>query len=219
MALTRDDVVRSAVSLLDEVGLDGLTLRRLAGKLGVSAPTLYWHVKDKRALLDLVAEAIVAEKRPAARPAPGQAWWEWLRESAWAQYRALVRHRDAALVVAGNRPTETSLPVVEQVLGSLVEVGFPPAEALESILTVGHFVIGSALEYQAEAARGAATECDTALAARVRDAHDLPHLVAAARGRPGPDPDTTFRHGLNLIIAGLRVRHRELIGEPHPVDR
>lgn len=218
MALTQDDVVAAAVRLLDEVGLDGLTLRRLAAELGVSAPTLYWHVKDKRALLDLVAEAIVAENRPAVRPAHGQPWWEWLSESAWAQYRALVNHRDAALVVAGNRPTEASLPVVDQVLGSLVEVGFPPAEAFESILSVGHFVIGSAVEYQAEAARGAATERDAALATRVRDAADLPHLVAAARSRCGPDPDTTFRHGLGLIVAGLRERHRELIGELHAVD-
>lgn len=219
MALTRDQVVQAAVCLLDDVGLEGLTLRRLATTLGVSAPTLYWHVKDKRALLDLVAEAIVAEDRPPARPARGQPWWEWLSESARAQYRALVRHRDAALVVAGNRPTEASLPAIEQVLGSLVEVGFPPAEALESILAVGHFVIGSAVEYQAEAAREAITGCEGELPTRIRHADDLPYLVAAARPRCGPDPDATFRHGLNLLIAGLRERHRELTGALHTVDQ
>lgn len=212
MALTRDDVVRTAVRLLDEVGLDGLTLRRLAGELGVSAPTLYWHVRDKRELLDLMSEAIIGERQAALRPAKGQPWWEWLSAAAWAQYTALVGHRDAALVVAGNRPTEASLPAVEQVVGSLVEVGFPPAEALETILTVGHFVIGSAMEYQAEAARGAATERDAALAIRLRAAEDLPNLVAAARSRPVPDPDATFRHGLGLIVAGLRARHAELVG-------
>ncbi len=213
MAITQDKVVRTAVRLLDDVGLEGLTLRRLGGELGVSAATLYWHVRDKRALLDLVAEAIVAEHRPAVRPAHGQPWWEWLSDSAWAQYRALVGHRDAALVVAGNRPTENSLPAIEQVVGSLVEVGFPPREALESILIVGHFVLGSALEYQAEAARSAAsTEADAALAGWLRDAQDLPNLVAAARTGPPPDPDSTFRHGLALIVAGLRARHTELAG-------
>jgi len=210
VAITRDEVVQTAVRLLDDVGLEGLTLRRLACELGVSAPTLYWHVRDKRALLDLVAEAIVAEHRPPVRPAPGQPWWEWLAESAAAQYRALVSHRDAALVAAGNRPTESSLPTVEQVVGSLVDVGFPPAEALESILTVGNFVLGSALEYQAEAARGATTEADAAMAVRIRDAEDLPNLVAASRARPALDPDSTFRHGLALIMTGLRARHAEL---------
>jgi len=213
VALSRDEVVRAAVRLLDEAGLQGLTLRNLAACLGVSAPTLYWYVKDKRALLDLMAEAIVEENRPAPRPAHGQPWWDWLGEGAWAQYRALVSHRDGALVVAGNRPTQAALPVVEQAVGSLVDVGFPPGEALESILTVGHFVIGSAVEHQAEAARGTATDRDVALAVRMCD-DDLPNLAGAARARAVPDPDVTFQHGLNLILAGLRARHRELIGEP-----
>lgn len=211
MALTQDDVVQAAVRLLDDVGLEGLTLRRLAGELGVCAPTLYWHVKDKRTLLDLVAEAILAEHRTAVRPGRGQPWWEWLSDSASAQYRALVSHRDAALVLAGNRPTEASLPAIEQVVGSLVEVGFPPAEALMSILTVGHYVIGSVVEHQAESSRRAASDRDAALAIRIREAEDLPNLRGAvATRRPGADPDAVFRHGLDLIITGLRVRHREL---------
>lgn len=212
MALTQGDVVQAAVRLLDDVGLEGLTLRRLAAELGVCAPTLYWHVKDKRTLLDLVAEAIVAKHRAAVRPKLGQPWWEWLRDSAWAQYRALVSHRDGALVLAGNRPTEASLPAAEQVIGSLVDIGFPPAEALVSILTIGNFVIGSAVEHQAESARAAVTGCDTALAIRIREAGDLPNLHAAAE--PGADPDAVFRHGLGLILAGLRARHEELTGVP-----
>lgn len=213
VAITQEDVVRTAVRLLDEVGLEGLTLRRLGCELGVSAPTLYWHVRDKRALLDLVADAIVAEHRPAIRPAPGQPWWEWLSDCFWAQYRALVSHRDAALVVAGNRPTDGGLPAIEQVIASLVEVGFPPREALEVILTIGHFVLGAAVEYQAEAARGAATETDAALAIRMRNTAELPNLVAAARIGP-PDPDSTFQYGLALIVTGLRARHTELTSTP-----
>ena len=208
MAITRDEVVRTALRLLDDVGLDGLTLRRLGSELGVSAATLYWHVRDKRALLDLVADAIVAEHRPPVRPAPGQPWWEWLTASVLAQYRALISHRDAALVVAGNRPTEDALPEIEQVLSSLVDVGFPPAEALTSLLVLGYFVMGSALEHQADAARG--TDADIGTADPPHGDTDLPNLTAAGRAEPIPDPDATFRHGLNLIMAGLRARHAEL---------
>jgi TetR/AcrR family tetracycline transcriptional repressor len=210
VALTQEEIVQRAVRLLDEVGLEGLTLRRLAGELGVSAPTLYWHVRDKRQLLDLVAEAIVAGQRPPVRPAPGQPWWEWLADSAWAQYRALVSHRDAAQVVAGNRPTEASLPAIDRTLGSLVDVGFPPREALESVLALGHFVVGCAVERQAEAVRGPATERDAALALRLRDAEALPHLAAAAAAMPSPEVDSTVRHGVALIVAGMRARHAEL---------
>ncbi|MGH3906094.1 MAG: TetR/AcrR family transcriptional regulator C-terminal domain-containing protein [Pseudonocardiaceae bacterium] len=213
MAITQDDIVRTALRLLDDVGLEGLTLRRLGSELGVSAATLYWHVRDKRALLDLVAEAIVAEHRPSG-PAPGQPWWEWLAEAASAQYRALVGHRDAALVVAGNRPTENSLPAIEQTLSSLVEAGFPPVEALRSVLALGHFVMGSAMERQAEAARGAATETDSGIVVRVRTATDLPNLTAAAHAMPMADADATFRHGLALLVAGLRAQHSTLTGIP-----
>jgi TetR/AcrR family tetracycline transcriptional repressor len=209
VALTRDEVVRTAVRLLDEVGLDGLTLRRLAGELGVSAPTLYWHVRDKRALLDLMAEAIIGTRTSPLHPAPGQPWWEWLREAVWAQYRALVGHRDAALVTAGNRPTDAGLPVVERVVGNLVDVGFPPDEALRTILALGHYVIGAAVEFQAEAGR---TAGGSDVPPRP-PAADLPHLAAAARLGPGGDPDRVFGHGLDLMVAGLRARHAELVGQ------
>lgn len=217
MAITQEDVVRTAVRLLDEVGLEGLTLRRLGCELGVSAPTLYWHVRDKRALLDLVAEAIAVDHRSPVRPAHGQPWWEWLSDRTWEQYRALTAHRDAALVVAGNRPAQNSLPVIEQLIGTLVEVGFPPREALVSILTLGHFVLGSALEHQAELARETASEVDAKMAVRLRHAADFPNLAGALRCGTALDCDSTFQHGdstfqygVALIVAGLRARHSEL---------
>src|SRR5215218_1660286 len=153
MALTQQQVVRRAVDLMAEVGLEALTLRRLATELGVSAPTLYWHVRNKRQLLDLMAEALVERAGRSTAPAPGQPWWDWLAEEARLMWRALTSHRDAALVVAGNRPTDTALPGIEQVMASLVTVGFPPAEALRMILSISNYVIGCAVERQAEAAR------------------------------------------------------------------
>ena len=211
MALTQEQVVRRAVELMAEAGLEALTLRRLATDLGVSAPTLYWHVRNKRQLLDLMAEALVAGAGHSATPAPGQPWWEWLAERARRQWRALTSHRDAALVVAGNRPTETALPGIEQILASLVAVGFPPDEALRIILSIGNYVIGCAVEHQAEAAREPDPERDARLLER---AEGLPNLRAAmaAVDRPGPAAgDAGFEHGLALLIAGAQARHAELV--------
>src|ERR671932_1217928 len=154
MALTREEIVRTAIALLDEVGLDGLTLRRLATELGVSAPTLYWHVRHKRELLDLMVEQMLDLERRSGSPRHGQPWWEWLTEQAWVQWEGLVAHRDAALVAAGNRPTPRSLPLIEERLATLVTVGFPPGEALTALLGIAHYVIGCAVEHQAAAARG-----------------------------------------------------------------
>ena len=219
MALSREQVVRAAVALLDEVGLEGLTLRRLASELGVQAPTLYWHVRDKRHLLDLMAEEIVRETAPRdlSEPAPGQPWWDWLEERTRLSFEALLRHRDAALVVAGNRPTDDSLPGAERAVGALVTVGFPPQEALGTILMLGHYVIGCVVEYQAEAARAGRTEEREALARRMRESDDLPMLTAAVSTMGGPGSSGSFQHGLRLLVAGLRVRHAELVGEDRTV--
>jgi hypothetical protein len=80
------------------------------------------------------------------------------------------------------------------------------------VLALGHFVLGCAMEQQAEAARGAATEADSRLAVRVRTDADLPNLAAAAHAMSGIDPDATFQHGLALILTGMRARHAELAG-------
>jgi TetR/AcrR family transcriptional regulator, tetracycline repressor protein len=211
VALTQEQVVRRAVELMAEAGLEALTLRRLATELGVSAPTLYWHVRNKRQLLDLMAEALVARAGRSSSPAPGQPWEEWLAERARGQWRALTSQRDAALVVAGNRPTEASLPEIEQVLASLVAVGFPPDEALRTILSIGNYVIGCAVEHQAEAARDPDPERDARLLER---AEELPNLRAAMAGleRPGPAAgEAGFEHGLALLLDGVRARHAQLV--------
>jgi len=58
--LSLDQLVEAAIALLDEEGLDGLTTRALAARLGVQSPALYWYIRDKGELLDLVADAICA---------------------------------------------------------------------------------------------------------------------------------------------------------------
>jgi TetR/AcrR family tetracycline transcriptional repressor len=214
VALTQEQVVKRAVDLMAEAGLEALTLRRLATDLGVSAPTLYWHVRNKRELLDLMAEALVARAGRTTSPAPGQPWWEWLAERARLQFRALVSHRDAALVVAGNRPTEATLPDIEEVLASLVVVGFPAAEALRIVLSIGHYVIGCAVERQAEEARSADAVRDTRL---LEQAEALPTLRAAIGTLKGPGPsagDAGFEYGLGLLIDGARARHAALLSAP-----
>jgi len=217
MALTQEQVVKRAVELMAEAGLEALTLRRLATELGVAAPTLYWHVRNKRELLDLMAEALVARaghRSPA--PAHGQPWWDWLAERARVQWRALTSLRDAALVVAGNRPTEARLPEIEQVVASLVAVGFSPAEALRTILSIGNYVIGCAVEHQAEAARPPDPGRAARLLARTREAGDLPTLTAAIAGlgEAGPASEADFEHGLALLIAGIRATHAERLRGP-----
>src|SRR5262252_3721695 len=97
VGLTREQVVRAALDLLDEVGLGGLSMRGLADRLGVRAASLYWHLRDKEQLLDLLSEAILGEvPEPAGGP-----WRPALEGLAQSYRRVLLAHRDAARVVAG----------------------------------------------------------------------------------------------------------------------
>jgi AcrR family transcriptional regulator len=151
MPVTREQIVAAALELLDEAGLDGLTLRQLAGRLGIRAPTLYWHVRDKRELLNLLAGAILEEALAGWRePQPGQPWWEWLAARARVMRTALLAHRDSALVVSGNRPTGSSLPGIERQPQALAGAGFAPRDGLLALLTLNSFVIGDVLDQQAE---------------------------------------------------------------------
>ncbi|MEP7241103.1 MAG: TetR/AcrR family transcriptional regulator C-terminal domain-containing protein [Devosia sp.] len=221
MAVTRDDVIQTAIQLLQEVGLDGLTLRRLATELGISAPTLYWHVKDKRELLDLMSEAMVRMAREKMPPFPQDLPWdEKIAEGMRRQYEAIITWRDGARVVAGNRPTEASLPQIEQFLKLWVEAGFPPSEALAYILTFGDFITGCTLEYQAEIERqrNQPAEQNAELWKRM-EAFPTLHAASAARGaghqaaiKAGRRP-SSFERGLRLLMSGLRLRHDELMAE------
>lgn len=217
MAVTRDDVIHTAIQLMQEVGLDGLTLRRLATELGISAPTLYWHVRDKRELLDVMADTMVADQRARQPPFPEDLPWdERVAEGFRRQYHGLIAYRDGARVVAGNRPTERAMPQIEYFLKIWVDAGFPPDEALATILSIGDYVTGSALEYQAEAERRRSQPPDKRAEIWSRmEGYPTLHQAALARrkGLNGGRFGDTFEHGLKLLMAGLRVRHAELMGK------
>jgi len=210
VAVTRDGIVVAGLALLDEGGLEGLTLRRLAERLGIRAPTLYWHVRDKRELLDLMVSVIMDEALADWRePHSGQPWWDWLAGRARALRAGLLAHRDGALVLAGNRPAQPALPGIERQLAALAGAGFEPPEALLTLLALNAYVIGEALDTQGESGRPDQTaEPGAGAQAGPGFGEDFP-LISAAVGRLEAfgSSDQRFEHGLALMITGLRAQH------------
>jgi AcrR family transcriptional regulator len=100
--LTREQIIDAAIRLADAEGLDALSMRRLGQELGSGATSLYWHVRNKDELLDLVVDRIIGEVRDEIRPA--DTWRGELEESARALRRVLLGHRHIAPVL-GTRPT------------------------------------------------------------------------------------------------------------------
>lgn len=192
--LDRERVVRAALALLDEVGLDGLTLRRLAQDLGVKAPALYWHFASKADLLHEMAATMLrdlvdGEAWDEATLA-GSPWGDCVRDSATNLRRMLLTHRDGARVFSGTLVTDEALrDAVEVPLGILTSAGFTPDDAARAWGTVLSFVLGFVVEEQAVG--GADAE-----AGGVRDAE-------VARGF-----DERFGFGADVIVAGLAARLR-----------
>jgi TetR/AcrR family transcriptional regulator, tetracycline repressor protein len=208
MALNRDVIIEAAAQMLEQHGLEHLSLRKIAAELGVSAPTLLWHVGSKRELLDELAEHLMREAGGArSRPAPDQHWTDWLAERSRAMFEAMTQHRDAPLIVAGNRPTPESLPLVEEMIGVLVmTAGMSPGEALRTLFALTAYVGGSALEWQAEGRREQPGRAEIALHERVGDRLEFTNLHAALDDLHSSDHRATFEYGLALMIDGLRAR-------------
>jgi TetR/AcrR family tetracycline transcriptional repressor len=211
--VSREAIVDAALALLTDGGLECVSFRRIAARLGVSGPTLYWHVENKRQLMDLMAEELVRRAgRGRAEPAHGQPWWEWLRADAQRMFHALIDTRDAPRVLAGNRPTRESFPDIERALGVLVTAGLTPGQAQMTLFAIGAYVIGSATEWQAEAERNSAQPLpdpeDAELAALRADVlADQPLLFAAMQDLMRRPHEATFEYGLDLLIEGLRARY------------
>src|SRR5262245_30457601 len=106
--VTRQSMIETALRLLNEVGLDGLTVRRLAAELGVKSPSLYWHIRTKQELLDGMADAIV-QAPGMGPPRAGESWQDWLTRRARAYRRSLLSYRDGARIVSNARLSPATL--------------------------------------------------------------------------------------------------------------
>ena len=195
----RADVVHAALALLDEVGLDAMTTRRLAQRLGVQVGALYRHVASKRELLVAVAEQIV--QQALAPPLPAGDWAAQVSGFAHRLRRALLAHRDGARVVAEYGPLgPNTLHYAELGIALLRDAGMPLAPAAHGGHTIVSFVIGFVLQEQAPPA-----DPDGHRAALVRQT--LPNLAEWLSQRP--DEDAAFAIGLGMVVNGLRAELAE----------
>jgi len=147
-SLDRTAIVLAALRLLDEVGLDQLSTRRLAAELGVKGPSLYWHFKNMGELRDLMADQLLTDALPA--PDAFDDWKAWLAEGARAYRRAALSHRDGARILAGARPTEARRRTrFAPNTARLRAEGFSERDAWGAFLVLARYAMGFALAEQA----------------------------------------------------------------------
>lgn len=212
--IDRRQVVDTALRLLNEVGLDGLTLRRIAKELNVQAPALYWHFKNKQELLDematemfrRMAESLMGEGKATDA---GLTWQEILRDACRGLRRELLGYRDGGKVFSGTRMTDASYSgPLESLLTLLTGAGFTLRQAVQAWWTVYGFTMGLVIEEQSvHPDPGAPQHRDPAYDMELR-AQQLGAgfpLAAAAGEEMFGDLERNFEAGLRIVIAGIEA--------------
>ncbi|MDQ0574308.1 TetR family transcriptional regulator [Agromyces albus] len=193
--LTRAGIELVALDLVNEVGLDALSMRRLADRLGVQSPALYWHFRNKQELLEGMAERIYLAGGMGA-PSDGEAWQDWIMRRSIAYRAALNSCRDGARIAAeasGGSPTLIGL--FDEEIRSMVGFGFTPALALHTISVITHYISGFALKEQAPGNQA------TPVGGAPLDISDTLKTAFAEGG--GPLSTEVFEHGIRMIVAGV----------------
>ena len=206
-SLTREQVLRTALSYVDELGLDALSMHKLGARLGVKAMSLYNHVDDKADLLNGLVELLWSEMAPTEGV---DDWRQRLRAMADG-IRETMRAHPAAASLLMTRPVLPvgALRIFKTHLDALEEAGFTRARAVQTVQAVVWYAFGSAL-----------SECCWSCAAAAAGS-ELARLRQVSRMLPGDVPDDllqvamevcgdcdldgSFELGLDLMLKGLEA--------------
>lgn len=208
MILNRETIARAGLALLDQKGSDGLTMRALAASLGVQAPALYWHVKNRRELIDLMGEEIMRDAHEAFDQT-STPWDVFLTNGARAIRQAMLRYHQGARILAGTFVTNGG-DVLEPLLDTMTAAGFTVREAARLSPVIYHYTIAFTIEQQARDGSeypGPNPYTEENLLAKI-DLHKYPTITEAFAELYDPDFDADFEDGLQVIIDGLRARLR-----------
>lgn len=222
MPLDRHFIVRQAFAVLNQAGLDGLTLRRLAAQLGVKAPAIYWHFKSKQDLLDEMATAVLRQSiEKSAALATLESWPAWAAAYSGCLRQTLLQYRDGAKMFSGTFLTDVDLfAPMEANLRRMMDAGFTLRQAVVGLGALYNYTIGFVIEEQATQISPGVPDSKYDLTAREqRVRKELYPLAAAAGVEIFQKHDARFTDGIALIIAGMAVSLAETSGRRKPRSR
>jgi TetR/AcrR family tetracycline transcriptional repressor len=202
--LSRGRLVSEALGLIQGEGLDALSMRRLADRLNVKAASLYWHVRDRRELLELLAESILETVGP-TRSRPD--WQSSVLDAVAALGERVAAQKDANQILLEVPDALVRSATYATVKRLLEAAGLLPAEASEVALMAMVHVIASAAPIQeppADAGAVASIAIDSgSRGVLVRPGNDMQELIRAAGDGASAAP---------AIVRGERVVVRRLRG-------
>jgi TetR/AcrR family transcriptional regulator, tetracycline repressor protein len=204
MRLSREQVLSTALDLLDEVGLEHLTMRRLATALGVQNGATYWHFRSKQALLEAMADTLLTGLT--AGLDAESPWVERITGLAHRLREALLSHRDGArLFSAAFFPLPNALAYGEAMVAALGKSGLSSCDASWAADTLTYYVVGHTIEEQLAVALPDRGHDATARLTDAVDPQRHPHMYAALAHIPAPHHQEHFDYGLHLVVNGIRA--------------
>jgi len=205
MKINRDMVTQAGLKLLNEIGLEQLTLRRLAIELNVQAATIYWHFKSKEDLIDEMATTVLTEGAGNLLPRRNSSDWRvWASTFGEGLRVTLMAYQDGARMVSGTRFTTTKpLLTTEKIGAQLVASGFSVRATAVLLSTILNYTLSFVMEEQAVFPRPGERNPQYSLEAR--NDHLDPALFPFHRQASSilfDRYDRRFREGLDLILRG-----------------
>jgi AcrR family transcriptional regulator len=207
--LTRDAIVEAAVRVLDHQGLDGLSMRRVADELGTGVASLYWHVRNKGELLQLLFERLSGEVE-LPEPDPSR-WQEQLKDLARQMRMSAHRHRDSARISLGRVPSGPTIARFTEWLFELLTPAGIPDRVIAYLGDLAGLYVGA---YAFEESLGLASPTGEDLppdqiVGMFRDyllslpPDRFPHIHRAIGDIFGGDAEERFEFGLDVIVRGI----------------
>ena len=221
--LSRERILGTAVELADEVGIDSLSMRRLASELGVVPMALYKHVANKEELLDGMVDLVIVEIDP---PLPNAGWKEAVRERILSARRALLRHPWARRALeTRTTPTPVVLAYQDSMIGIFREAGFSLDLTHHLLHAIGSRIFGFTQELYEESntANAQPVEIPAELARAFPHIAEIVRLIShnpdSVVGQAGCDDQFEFEFALDLLLDGIeRLREREISGASRKAD-
>jgi TetR/AcrR family transcriptional regulator, tetracycline repressor protein len=208
MKVNRDMVTRAGLKLLNEVGLERLTLRLLARGLAIQAATLYWHFKSKEELIDEMATLVLAEGSSHLLPAKDSAdCSDWAVSFGVGLRKTLLAYRDGARMIAGTRLTNTVyMKTAERIGAKLVASGLTVRQTVVLMSTIYNYTLSFVMEEQAVFPRPneRSPQYDVAKRNAELDPKEFP-LLRQAGAILFDRFDRRYKEGLDLILRGANL--------------
>jgi AcrR family transcriptional regulator len=208
--ITQEAIVDTAMRVLDQEGLDGLSMRRVAEELGTGAASLYWHVGSKDGLLDLLFDRVIGEQQ-VPDPEP-ERWQEQLKEVARTMRATILSHRDIVEMSLGRFPMgPNAMDWSERVLAILRAGGVP-----DRLAVLGHHLLISVVNgFTMDETADYSPMGDMPLEQMAQMGRDyvaslpqdrFPNLVEVAQYYAVIDQEERFELLLDLFVDGLAKR-------------